>query len=253
VSDRRSEAIAHIERYIERARRFSGWNFDDLDVTSLPPGEPPWEYAALAREHAATTDSVVDFGTGGGEIFSRIIAGYGGRAVASEEWVVNAPVARDRLRPLGVHVVWADSLRPPFAAASFGLALSRHEAIEPAEIDRVLRPGGVFITQQVGRRNWLELDDFIKPRTDFPHHELIYQEAFRAAGYEVEAREHEWPLAYRTIGEVAFMLMISPWEFPEFDPIREVDSLLALEDACGTEDGIVLTAHRYLIMARKPA
>jgi SAM-dependent methyltransferase len=252
MNDRRARALTLIEPFIQRARTFSGWSFDELAVRDLPPGPPPWDYVALARERLGDARAVLDCGTGGGEVFSRVIAGIEAFAVASEEWVVNAPVARDRLGPLGVRVVRADSLRLPFAAESFDLVLSRHEAIEPAEVDRVLRPGGTFITQQVGRRDWQELDPHIRPRTQFPHHYLVYQEALRAAGYRIEACEHEWPAAYPSIGEVAYMLTISPWEFPEFDPVRDVESLLAVEDACGTAEGIVLTAHRYLIVAEKP-
>jgi len=40
-----------------------------------------------------------------------------------------------------------------FSDGSFDVVLNRHAPTEVAEIVRVLRPGGVFITQQVGRRN----------------------------------------------------------------------------------------------------
>jgi SAM-dependent methyltransferase len=249
----RERAIAEVRPYIARARTFSGWNFDDLAVRNLPPGPPRWDYAAIARKHAKTAESMIDFGTGGGEVYSRIVSGLECRKVASEEWVVNAPVAHRRLVPLGVDVVHADSLRAPFRAASFDVALSRHEAIEPAEIDRVLRPGGIFITQQVARLHWQELSPFFPNRAVFIDHFAVYGNWFRGAGYEVETREHQWPLAYADIGEIAFMLMIAPWELPDFDPVREIDALLALEDACRTDDGIVLTADRYLMVARKPS
>ena len=92
--------------FIERARTFSGWNFDDLRRHApLRSARTPWDYVALAREHAASIGRVIDLGTGGGEVYSRIVAGCAARFVASEEWHVNAPVARDRLRPLGVDVV----------------------------------------------------------------------------------------------------------------------------------------------------
>ena len=178
-----------------------------LPFTACPPGPPPWDYAAIAREYAAEARTVLDLGTGGGEVFSRIVPGLQGRTVASEEWVVNAPVARDRLAPLGVDVVRADSLHPPFADATFGLALSRHEAIDPPQIDRILRPGGVFVTQQVAKRNWQELSRFFPTRTRFGDHFKLYGDWFRIAGYDVETREHQWPLAYAGIGEVAYMLL----------------------------------------------
>ena len=92
---RRRRALAELRPYIERARRFSGWDFSELKVRDLEP-RPPWDYEALAREYAGRAARVLDLGTGGGEVLSRIAAGLPGRFAATEEWHVNAPVARAR-------------------------------------------------------------------------------------------------------------------------------------------------------------
>ena len=47
------------------------------------------------------------------------------------------------------------------------------------------------------------------------------------------------------------MLLISPWDIRGFNPARDIDALLAMEDGLRTDDGIVLTMSRYLIVARK--
>lgn len=256
-SGRRAHAISTIIPFMERARTFSGWNFDDLRVTPLDPlfangRETPWDYVALARESVSGADRVIDLGTGGGEVFSRIVDGLKGpRFYAGEEWHVNAPVARDRLRPLGVEVLHASSERTPYKDAAFDVVLSRHEAIDPPDIVRILRPDGVFLTQQVAKEQWRELTPLFPNRTVFPDHFVEYARAFEDAGFVVTTQHHTWRAAYATIGEVAYMLMIAPWEFPEFDAMREIDSLLALEDAHGTAEGIVLTLARYLLVARK--
>ncbi len=49
------------------------------------------------------------------------------------------------------------------------------------------------------------------------------------------------------------MLLTAPWTIPGFDPENEIDALLALEDAHGSDDGIVLTEGYYLIQGQKPA
>ena len=56
-------------------------------------------------------------------------------------------------------------------------------------------------------------------------------------------------VAYATLGDLVFLLMVTPWSIREFDPEREIDTLLAVEDAYGSGEGIVLTEHRYLIVA----
>lgn len=248
----KARALLEMQRYIEKARTFSGWSFDELDVRHLDP-RMPWNYESLAHEAALRAESIVDLGTGGGERLSRIIEGARGRAVATEQWVVNAPVARDRLGPLGVEVVRADSLRLPFADGAFDLVLDRHEALEPGEVARVLRPGGSVITQQVGHDTWPELRDAL-PSVQFPDHFRLYQDGFTAAGLVVEeAVRHEERVGFAVLGELVYMIMLTPEMFPEFDPTRDIEAVLDFADKQGTEDGIVMTETHELIRARKPA
>ena len=204
------------------------------------------------EEHARRARSIVDLGTGGGEVLARIVTGVQGRVVATEEWAVNAPIAAERLRPLGVAVVRADSLRLPFADGAFDLVLDRHEALAPSDVARVLAPGGTVITQQVGNDNWPEFSQFMET-TVFPDHFNIYQRGFAAAGLTIEdARWHEERVAFGSLGDMVYMLLVSPWSYPAFDTARDIDKLLALEDALGTADGIVAKEMHYIIVARKP-
>jgi SAM-dependent methyltransferase len=193
-------------------------------------------------------------GTGGGESLARIIAGLSPatRVVATEEWVVNAPVAHRRLAPLGVAIVRCHSRQLPFGAATFDLVLNRHEELDPAEVARVLQPGGRLVTQQVGSDNWPELRRFFPHMADFGDHYHAYAASFRRAGLAVDRAIHAQKVAYASVGDVVFMLLVAPWEIPDFDPERELEALLALEEECGTEAGIVLTETRYLLTARKP-
>jgi hypothetical protein len=247
---RRGDTLARLQPYIERARTFSGWSFDDLAVRDLDP-PPPWDYAAIAREHAARAGHVLDIGTGGGEVFSRVIGGLEAGAVATEEWHVNAPVAQGRLRQLGAGVVRARAQELPFRCGAFELVIDRHEAIDPDEVIRVLDNRGAFVTQQVWRKEWIELDRFFPTRrTQWGDHLAEYRGAFDRAGYRVEVREHSWQVAYAGLGEVVYMLVLSPWEIEDFDPEGDIDILIEMEDALTTPDGLVMTADRYLLLAR---
>src|SRR5688572_10910280 len=114
-------ARERLAQYAERAKAFSGWS-PSVQSRSLGPTEP-WDYMARARELAARAAAIVDLGTGGGERFATVIDGHIGRRVATEEWHVNVPIARERLRPLDVEVVACSSLALPFVAASFDLVL----------------------------------------------------------------------------------------------------------------------------------
>lgn len=251
-SGQRGHAIERLRPYIEQARSFSGWSFDELDVGHLDPG-PPWDYEALVRRLAPSDGWALDIGTGGGEVLSRLRDALPQHVVATEAWRLNAPVARERLHPLGIDVVHADSLRLPFRDALLTCVIDRHEELEPAEVARVLAPGGRFITQQVGNDNWCELRAFFPRMTDFGDHHLRYATGLREAGLTVTRNErHQYRVAFGSLGDLVFMLCVAPWEIPDFDVERDLDALLAVEAACGEDAGIVLTETRYLLVAECP-
>jgi SAM-dependent methyltransferase len=209
---------------------------------------------ARAREIATNARSVLDLGTGGGERIAEIAAGLDCRLVATEEWVVNAPVAARRLRTLGGDVVRCRSLALPFAGASFDLVLDRHEELEPVEVARVLAPGGRVLTQQVWN-DMNELSRYFPRRSDFGDHFNGYQQGFRDAGLRVlDARNHAWTDAYESLGEVVYFLCLAPWDVPEFDPLgADLPPLLELEKDLSTPEGILMSGGSYIIEAQKSA
>lgn len=240
--------------FVERARRFSGWRFDD--IAPRVQGPPlPWNYVGRASELVAEATRVLDMGTGGGEIFEEVLSSYRGRAVATEEWHVNAPVAAARLRPQGVDIVRCRSAMLPFRGATFDVVLNRHEELDPGEIGRILRAGGSFLTQQVGRDYWKELRMFFAGMQDFGDLFGRYRNELKALGMTtIDAREHRTTVAYRGLEEITFMLCVTPWTIPGFDPLdRDLQALLDLERSLSTEGGIVLTESYFLIEARTPA
>lgn len=252
TADDREAAIERLRPWVERARDFSGWSFDLLRERRLGPSFP-WDYLQHVRGFARGTRALLDMGTGGGERLAELSDALPSRVVATEEWHVNAPVARDRLRPLGVEVVRSSSLVLPFVDRAFDLVINRHEELDPAEVVRVLRPGGVFLTQQVGRGNWGEIGARFPRATEWGDSLGLYLEEFRSLGFNVTVQQHRARVAYPSLGEFVYMLAVASWTIPDFDVERDVDALLALEEDCLTDEGFVVTEERYLLTARKHA
>jgi Methyltransferase domain len=246
------QARERLRPYVERAKAFTGW-MPDVHTRPLGPRQP-WDYMGRARQLMASASSVLDMGTGGGERFSELLDGYGGRAVATEEWIVNVPIAAAQLEPFGTDTVHCRSTQLPFAAKSFDLVLNRHEDLWPLDVARVLKPSGTVLTQQAWMV-WKELNQFVPRRIFLEDLYELYRDGFAAAGLEVlDARATEWPSAYANLGDFAYMLCIAPWEIPDFDPLgTDLEALLALERALTTADGLVLTEGSFIIEARKPA
>jgi hypothetical protein len=246
------QARDRLRPYVERAKAFSGW-MPGVRTRQLGPRQP-WDYMARAKQLMASSSSLLDMGTGGGERFSQLLEGYTGRAVATEEWSVNVPIAARHLNPLGADTVYCRSTQLPFAGQSFRLVLNRHEDLWPLDVARVLKPGGTVLTQQAWMI-WKELSRFIPRRIFLDDLFERYRDGFAAAGPEVlDARTAKWPSAYANLGDFVYMLCIAPWEVPEFDPLgRDLEALLALERELTTPDGIVLSEGRFIIEAIKPA
>ena len=247
----RDDWLHELRPYVERARQIEGWTFAFEPVPLGPP--PPWDYLARARELLPGARSVLDMGTGGGERFAELLIGFSGRAVATEGWAPNVSVAARRLRPLGAAVVFALNLTVPFAGETFELILNRHEDLDPADVARVLRPGGAVLTQQCHSDDHAELRAFFPRMTIWePHHET-YPRGFEAAGLRlVDVREHSRPVTYQHLGEIVYLLEVAPWTVPDFDIESDLEALIALDRDLRGPEGIVLSERRYIVEAYKP-
>ena len=243
-----TDLLRELEPFARAARELEGW---ELEYAPEPLVDgPPWDYEQLARESCAEAASLLDLGTGGGEVLSRILSGLAARAVASEAWHVNAPVAA-RCLAGRAPVVRASSLALPFQRATFDLVLSRHEEISPSEVARVIAPGGRLLTQQVVHDLWHELRDVFPDMTRFPDHYREYQDGLRDEGLHVEhAREFRRPVRFRELGHLVYHLVAAPWTIPGFGLESHLDGLVELARRARNGAGIVLTEGFYMLQAR---
>ena len=60
-----STDVDRLRPYVERARRFRGWNLKGIAPKRIGPG-PPWDYEGRARELLARATRALDIGTGAG-------------------------------------------------------------------------------------------------------------------------------------------------------------------------------------------
>ncbi|GAA1367469.1 class I SAM-dependent methyltransferase [Catellatospora chokoriensis] len=230
-----------------------GWDFGVLDGRYVQ-GAPSWDYRGLVGQPLRSATALLDLCTGGGEFLSSL-APLPPVTAATEAYPPNVLVARRRLGPLGIQVadVSADPGRLPFGDGVFDLVLSRHGAYVPAEVRRVLAPGGLFVTQQVGGRDLAELNAAL----DAPPH------TFRTWDLDTAARELErdgFTVADRReelvggvlhdIGAVVLLLRLTPWQIPDFDPTVYETRLRVLHDRLAAGATLRVHSHRFLLTAR---
>ncbi len=247
------EAFDALVRAAEQ-QRLVGWDFSWVDdrVVETPP---PWSYQARATTLLRAATAVLDLGTGGGERLASL-APLPAHAVATEAYPPNVPVARARLEPLGVEVrqVTDDELLP-VADAEFDLVLDRHTSFSATEVARALRPGGTFLTQQVGHGDLVDLDELLGlPPRDGSWRLEAAVAAVTAAGLEVvEADEALLPTRIHDVGALVFLLRALPWQFDGFDLTRHRPALLAAHGAMTDGGPLEVRAHRFLLEAGRPA
>src|SRR5450432_940401 len=214
----------------DAAEPFAGWDFAYL-ASRVTEAEPPWDYAALARSAVSRSHDILDVATGGGEILSSL-GPFPGRVRATEGYVPNLAVARRRLEPLGISVFQANTTSGmPFEDAAFDLVINRHGGFRSEEMQRVLKPGGVFLSQQVGGDNLADLVADFGARLVAPDNTLArIAERFRALGCDV-TRAEEWrgPVTFADVGAIVYFLKAVPWVVEGFNVTRHLPALEALE------------------------
>jgi SAM-dependent methyltransferase len=242
-----------LEQWIrEAAAPFEGWDFSYLSAR-VTEAEPPWDYLALAHAAVSQAHDVLDVATGGGEVLSAL-GPFAGRVTATEGYVPNLAIARRRLAPLGVAVFQANTASGmPFEDASFDLVINRHGGFRPEEMHRVLKPGGVFLSQQVGGDNLADLVAEFGARLVAPENTLAnVAERFRRIGCAV-TRAEEWrgPVAFADVGAIVYFLKAVPWVVQGFDVTTHLAALEALERRRATGRPLQFTFSRFLIEAEK--
>ncbi len=237
---------------LDAAAPFEGWDFSYLKDRMIE-GEPPWSYPDLASAAIAKAHDILDVATGGGEILASL-APFPGRVSAVEGFVPNLAVARRRLEPLGVRVFEGNTASGmPFEDLTFDLILNRHGGFKAVEMHRVLKPGGVFLTQQVGGDNLADLAAAFGGSLSYPNNTLArVSEDLTALGCDVR-RAEAWTgkVTFLDVGAVVYFLRAIPWVVRGFEVETHLPDLQALQDRLQAEGQLDFTYTRFLIEAVK--
>jgi SAM-dependent methyltransferase len=236
------------------ARR--GWDFLRMREAQEPA---PWDYADAARKYLAPDSHVLDIGTGGGERFLALADAFrsGVGIDASAEMIATA---QENLAPaLASKISFAvmPTQRLAVVPTSFDVVLNRHAPVDAAEVTRVLRSGGVFVTQQVGARNTANICAVFgcTPGGAYASDSTQTPEALRAAFVDAGCRivatgEYDVRTWFLDVESLLFWLQAVP--LPEDFAIerywRQIDAIIS---SYATERGIETNEHRTLLIARK--
>ena len=233
---------------------FKGWDFSHIG--GRWESEPlPWDYREIIKTYLKSTDFLLDMGTGGGEFLLSLAHPHALTSV-TEAYPPNVELCRQRLAPLGISVKQTyEDEKLPYADASFDMVVNRHESYDLSEVERVLKSGGYFITQQVGGKNNNDLsrrllDGFVP---QFPNHTLnACVLALEKQGFTVLRAEKAYPyLRFFDVGALVYFAKIIEWEFPDFSVEASFEKLCACQAEVEARGFVQGTEHRFLTVARK--
>jgi len=238
----------------EEKKAFCGWDFSYLN--GRWKSEPlSWDYRHLVDKYRCDTDHLLDMGTGGGEFILKL--GHPFHLISvTEGWQPNLKLCKARLAPLGITIKYVgEEEKLEYPNEAFDLVMNRHASFDISEVYRVLKPGGYFITQQVGEYNDRELiEKLLGPiPLSFPGHNLKNNlTLLQNEGFEILGRAEEMPqMRFFDLGAVVYFAKQITWEFCDFSVNKCFEQIKALRDELDQKGYIANREHRFLIIAQK--
>ncbi|MCM1136703.1 MAG: class I SAM-dependent methyltransferase [Clostridium sp.] len=242
---KQEEAQAHIQ----------GWDFSHIEKRYDEENDLPWDYKAVVQAYLKPELNLLDIDTGGGEFLLSLRHPCHCTA-ATEGYPPNVELCRKTLLPLGINFrEMTDASRMPFEDNQFDVVINRHGSCCISELQRILKKGGLYITEQVGEDNDRELIELLLPGTPkaFPGLNLKKQKAlFAEAGFKIlKAEECFRPIKFYDVGALVWFARVIEWEFPNFTVENCFERLLEAQRILEKHGVIQGTIHRYLLVVQK--
>ncbi|MFT8349377.1 class I SAM-dependent methyltransferase [Clostridium saccharoperbutylacetonicum] len=238
----------------EEKKAFEGWDFSYLE-NRWEAEELPWDYKEILSKYLNSNYKLLDMGTGGGEFLLSLRHPYNNTSV-TEMWEPNVELCKKELEPLGIEVkqVFNDS-ELPFKDEVFHVIINRHASFDIKEVRRILKPNGIFITQQVGGKN-----NEILSKALIKNFKPLFSEntlennlkQLKENSFEILYAKEFFPhLSFKDIGALVYFAKIIEWEFPGFSVDSSFEELCKLYEEIKVKGYVDSLEHRFIIVCRK--
>jgi SAM-dependent methyltransferase len=235
---------------------FTGWDFSYLKGKMIED-QPPWSYEALVRQLMPHAAAVLDLGTGGGEKLLEFRDIFPPRLAATESYPPNLQLARQRLAAYGGEVRFSNADLAeilPFGDAEFDLVINRHTGYNVREVERVLKPGGVFLTQQVDGKSTLDLFEAFDSPPHWPWFNLAFALQRLGETRLVVEMSQEWSgrMIFTDVASLVYYLKAIPWVVDDFTVETHLPYLVRQQERLEREGQLVFHERLLIFRARKP-
>ncbi len=238
---------------IEAESNIIGWDFSYLEGKIIEE-VTPWNYLEIVKKYLNPNDILLDMGTADGKKLLLLNHPYNNTYV-TEGYYPNYQLCIRNLSHLGINVsYYTEDTNLPFVHNKFDIIINRHESYDIKEIKRILKPNGLFITQQVGSHNNEPMIKILTPwaKKDYDSFTLDKElEKLKNSAFEIITHEKKLlTLRYLSIDAVIFMAKIIDWEFPDFSSDKSFEGLQKIEQLIKKNGGFDSIEDRFMLIAK---
>jgi SAM-dependent methyltransferase len=247
--------LEELGQIVQENEKLEGWDFSRINTGRDPI---PWNYSSVVRSYLKPTDRVLDIGTGGGEIFLSLAPNIGkGIGIDHNPAMIEmAKSNQSRMAVSNIEFIEMDGSNLQLEANGFDIVLLRHLRVYVNEIVRVLRPGGYFITQMVGKqssKNFMEAFGWTSASfgSDWwqPVGELAQQ--FEEKGCHIVAQgEYDVGYWFKDMASFVFWMVSVPWP-EDIELGKHWQNINRILETSTTNRGIETNEHRGLLIVQK--
>lgn len=243
------------KRFYDQVGKRNGWDFSKLQITSEGI---KWDFYEEVLNRCKHTDVLLDIGTGGGESVLPLAPSLAFITGIDRSGPM-VETANDNLEKSGLTNVEflqmsADDLQ--FPVGFFDVVACRHAPFNSMEVAKVLKKGGIFLTQQVSEADKLNVKTAFGRGQSFGEIDGIskekYMQSLEEAGFaNVQALDYNATDYYHSPEDLIFLLKHTPI-IPHFGQQRnDFDILKNFMEANWTRKGICTNSKRFLIIAKR--
>ncbi len=234
----------------------TGWDFTPLTKSGRMQESPlPWDYHATVKEYIPGVIRMLDMGTGGGEFLMTLLP-LPKESFATERYEPNVKIAEENLKPIGVKVIsgYKDNALP-FENNFFDLVINRHEYYDPAEVHRILKLGGYFITQQVKGNCDNSITDLFASNNDNDFKEWCFDKAtveLKNYGFEILNKGEAIGFTiFSDIEALVSYIKVINWLVPDFSIEKYSETLNKVKLIIEEKGCFKSTLDRFFLVSKK--
>lgn len=241
--------------FYEKIGKINGWDFSEIQTTS--EGEE-WNFSKEVMKKSKKTDLLLDIGTGGGEnlltFASSLLLAIG--IDLSNGMVKTAEDNLKRSLLTNIRFLKMDSDDLLFPPSFFDIVTSQHAPFNSLEVAKVLKTGGMFLTQQVSEGDKLNLKKAFNCGQDFEKDDGSLKEKYilelkRAGFSEIKSFDYNATNYYKRPEDLIFLLTHTPI-IPNFgQDKKDLETLDKFIKNNKTDKGIRTNSKRFLIIAKR--